>query len=77
MKSIFLRVSLDEALPTQAGNYLVTLQRPNGITTVKKIFFLDGRFRLKDGNRHCRILNWFKRIDVDKDYFDRLLANTL
>jgi len=69
--SVFIRVNIEDELPTKSGNYLCTIKYPDGTLTVKKVFYLN-EFKLRNGKKKCTIVNWFKRITVSDELFKQL-----
>ena len=39
---------------------------PNGTLVIKKVFFLK-EFKLNNGRKKCKVINWFKRIEIDDE----------
>jgi hypothetical protein len=72
-RSIFVRIPIEERTPTVNGNYLVTLEYPDGRFIVKKAFFMGGRFILKDGKKFCKVVNWFYRIPIEENEYQALM----
>lgn len=75
-KSIFIRVSPEECLPEKHGNYLVTLEYPNKSLVVKKAFFIN-EFKLRNGTKNCKIINWFKRIEINNELYEKIVKENI
>ena len=76
-RSIFIRIPIEERKPTVNGNYLTTLEYPDGQFVVKKSFFVDGRFILKNGKRSAKVVNWFYRIPIEESEYQSLLEKNI
>jgi hypothetical protein len=72
-RSIFVRTPIEERSPIVNGNYLVTLEYPDGKFIVKKAFFLDGRFRLKDGKKFAKVVNWLYRLPIEENEYQAIV----
>lgn len=72
-RSVFIRIPIEERIPTVNGNYLTTLEYPDGKLVVKKAFFIDGRFVLKNGKKLSKVVNWFYRIPIEENEYQTLL----
>ncbi len=76
--SVFIRVDPNEELPKTSGNYLATLQNPaNGTLVVKKAFFCSKEFKLKNGRKNWKVVNWFKRVEVETYIYSLILIQDL
>ena len=71
-ESIFIRVNADKELPNEVGNYLTTIEYPDGTLVVKKIFFTK-EFKLRNGRKNCKVINWFKRIEINEDLYQKII----
>ena len=75
-ESIFIRINTDIELPKDPGNYLATLEYPNGTLVIKKVFFLK-EFKLNNGRKKCKVINWFKRIEIDDELYQKILEKDI
>jgi len=68
-RSVYVRIELEDKLPSNNGNYLTTIEYPDGKFLVKKSFYCAGKFKLKAGRRDAKVVNWFKRVVIsEEDY---------
>ena len=70
--SVFIRINTEIELPQDNRNYLVTIEYPDGTLSVKKVYFFNN-FKLKGGKKNCKVINWFKRIELNEDLY-RIIA---
>ena len=75
-ESVFIRINTNIELPKESGNYLVTLEYPNGTLVIKKAFFLK-EFKLNNGRKKCKVINWFKRIEIDDELYQKILEKDI
>jgi len=70
--SILIKVDVNEQLPKENRNYLVILQYPNKDIAVKKVFF-HKEWKLKNGKKDCKVLQWFKKVTIDEELYKTLI----
>ena len=75
-ESIFIRINTDTELPKESGNYLATLEYSDGTLMVKKVFFIK-EFKLRNGRKNCKVINWFKRIEIDEDLYQKIIKQDI